>query len=119
MLKRLVRHRLFQAFVAFVLLMAVVAAPIRHDYLYDKYPGNCDKDCGYGQQTTTVKYGMPFSWTSLTKTVSVYDKHIVSRQTSRQIKNLGLDLGIYIMVVIGWLVVSRKTIAGLHANFRY
>jgi len=116
MLKRLVRHRIFQTLAILLLVLIAALAPIRHDYTYDQYPGNCSKDCGYGNETTEVRYGIPWTWASLSKTVSVYDKHIVSQQSSYQTKNLALDLGLYTVVIVSWLAGRRINLARRHAH---
>jgi hypothetical protein len=118
MLKRLVRHRIFLVVLALVIVVGGIAAPIRHDYTFDQYPGvACDKDCGYGYQTTQVQYGVPLVWLTLTKTTSVYDKHVVSTKTERDDKKLLLDIagyGALIMIILG---IAKFTKRRSYADF--
>lgn len=120
MLKRLVRHRLFQVFLFLAIVVGAVAAPIRHDYTFDQYPGvACNKDCGYGQQTTEVGYGVPFVWLTLTKTISAYDKHVVSSKSVKNTKQLVADIAsVAVLASIIVITTQRRTRSDLE-NLRH
>jgi hypothetical protein len=110
MLKRLVRHRIFQVFLFLIIVIGALSAPIRHDYTFDQYPGvACNKDCGYGQQTTEVGYGMPFVWLTLTKTVSAYDHHVVSSKTMKNTKQLAADVASSALLATIIVIITQRS----------
>lgn len=109
MLKRLVRHRIFVAFITLIAIAAFMFAPLRHDYEIQNVQQNT-------QQTTTVTYGAPKGWLSLTKVVNEFTGKTVSQKTSRNLGNLGFDFVIYGAVLVVLLVIHRFGRMGQYEN---
>jgi|GEM_PF-2113338 len=122
MLKRIVRHRLFQIFFCLVLVIASLATPIRHDYTTNEAPitGEGSLGCGLpcSGQVTEVQYGVPFVWMKLDKqSDEITHKQLTSSKTIIASKML-LDLASYaglILLLFGILKLDDKV---MHANFR-
>ena len=88
MLKRLVRHRIFVVFVTLLVIAGCVFAPLRHEYLYTGDGFNA-------YQTTTVTYGAPQGWMTLTKEVNQTKNTTLNTSSNRDIGNLEFDFMVY------------------------
>ena len=117
MLKRLVRHRLFVSLLIILIILGALGAPISHDYTYDQYPGvSCTKDCGYGNQTTTVNYGVPLVWLKLTKTERLYDHHVESQHREYLTKPLLIDGVSFVLLIAIYVAFAQKGKLSRYAN---
>jgi len=119
MLSRIVKHRLFSALFALLVLLAMLFAPLKHEYSQEGCSNtgqlraaNCAANPGLN---TDVKYGVPYDWLTLSKAVDGQGKTIDS-SSDKDIDKLIFNIAIWGLIVMVWTLATGITKLGRPSN---